>query len=84
MDALAGQKARFLPPPTRKGARRIAAKSDPKGYQELVKSTQADICAALGALSGQRFREDVWTREGGGGGTSSVTQDGPVFENVLR
>jgi hypothetical protein len=46
-DLLAGQKARFLPPPTRKGARRIAAKSDPKGYQELVKSTPAASRAVL-------------------------------------
>jgi hypothetical protein len=46
-DLLPGQKARFLPPPTRKGARRIAAKSDPKGYQELVKSTPAASRAVL-------------------------------------
>ena len=46
-DLLPGQKARFLPPPTRRGMQRLAAKSDPKGYQELVKSTPAASRAVL-------------------------------------
>ena len=46
-DLLPGQKARFLPPPTRRGMQRIAPKSDPKGYQELVKSTPAASRAVL-------------------------------------
>ena len=46
-DLLPGQKARFLPPPTRRGMQRLAAKSDPKGYQELVKSTPAATRAVL-------------------------------------
>ena len=46
-DLLPGQKARFLPPPTRKGMQRLAPKSDPKGYQELVKSTPAATRAVL-------------------------------------
>ena len=39
IDLLVGRKPRFLPPPTVKGVHRVAAKSDPKGYQELVRST---------------------------------------------
>jgi hypothetical protein len=46
-DLLPGQKARFLPPPTRKGVIRIQAKSDPKGYQELVRTTPAATRAVL-------------------------------------
>jgi hypothetical protein len=46
-DLLPGQKARFLPPPTRKGMQRLAPKSDPKGYQELVKSAPAATRAVL-------------------------------------
>jgi hypothetical protein len=46
-DLLPGQKARFLPAPTRKGMQRLAPKSDPKGYQELVKSTPAATRAVL-------------------------------------
>ena len=46
-DLLPGQKARFLPPPTRRGMQRLAAKSDPKGYQELVKTTPAATRAVL-------------------------------------
>jgi hypothetical protein len=41
IDLLVGRKPRFLPPPTVKGVRRIAAKSDPQGLQELVKATPA-------------------------------------------
>jgi hypothetical protein len=41
IDLLPGRKPRFLPPPTVKGVRRIAPKSDPKGLQELVRSIPA-------------------------------------------
>jgi hypothetical protein len=46
-DLLPGQKARFLPPPTRRGFDRVGGASDPKGYQELVKSTPAATRAVL-------------------------------------
>ena len=46
-DLLPGQKARFLPPPTRRGMQRLAPKSDPKGYQELVRTTPAATRAVL-------------------------------------
>ena len=46
-DLLPGQRARFLPPPTRRGMQRLAPKPDPKGFQELVKSTPAATRAVL-------------------------------------
>lgn len=42
---------------------------------------QDRICAALEAEDGQaRFREDAWTREGGGGGRTRVLEEGGLIE----
>lgn len=43
---------------------------------------QDDICAAVEAVDGTKFREDSWIRPGGGGGISRVLQDGNVFEKA--
>jgi coproporphyrinogen III oxidase len=44
---------------------------------------QDRICAALEELDGSgRFREDAWTREGGGGGRTRVLTGGAVFEKA--
>jgi coproporphyrinogen III oxidase len=44
---------------------------------------QDRICAALEAADGTgRFREDLWRREGGGGGRTRVLADGGVFEKA--
>jgi len=44
---------------------------------------QDRICADLEALDGHgRFREDVWQREGGGGGRTRIVQGGDVFEKA--
>ncbi len=44
---------------------------------------QTNICTALQNLDGRgRFREDVWQREGGGGGRSRVMTGGEVFEKA--
>jgi coproporphyrinogen III oxidase len=44
---------------------------------------QQRICTALEQLDGAgRFREDAWTREGGGGGRTRVLADGGVFEKA--
>lgn len=41
------------------------------------------MCAALEAADGTgKFKEDVWSRPGGGGGISRVLQDGTVFEKA--
>ncbi len=50
--------------------------------EAMVRSAQDTICLALSAIDGQSFREDRWTREGGGGGTSRILQDGNVFEKA--
>ena len=44
---------------------------------------QDDICVALEKLDGQaRFREDLWTREEGGGGRTRVMEGGALFEKA--
>ncbi len=44
---------------------------------------QDRICGGLEGLDGQaRFREDLWQREGGGGGRTRVLIDGGVFEKA--
>src|ERR1700687_5199511 len=44
---------------------------------------QARICAAFEELDGTgRCREDVWHREGGGGGRTRVLSEGGVFEKA--
>src|SRR5262245_2499635 len=43
---------------------------------------QDRICAELEALDGGRFREDLWRREGGGGGRTRVLAGGGVFEKA--
>jgi coproporphyrinogen III oxidase len=44
---------------------------------------QGDICDALArADGGAAFGEDVWTRDGGGGGVARVLEGGAVFEKA--
>jgi len=54
--------------------------------QRMAAFTQAlqdEICGALERLDGAaRFREDAWTRPGGGGGRSRVLEDGAVLEKA--
>ena len=48
-------------------------------FQEL----QDRICGALETIDGRaRFREDAWTRPGGGGGRSRVLEGGALFEKA--
>jgi coproporphyrinogen III oxidase len=47
------------------------------GYREI----QDEICAALEATDGlAKFEEELWEREGGGGGRTRVIQNGNIFE----
>src|SRR5438128_885838 len=49
----------------------------------FAEALQDAICAALEAADGgARFREDRWTREGGGGGKTRVIEEGRVFEKA--
>ncbi|TWR26093.1 oxygen-dependent coproporphyrinogen oxidase [Mucilaginibacter achroorhodeus] len=46
-------------------------------YQQI----QDEICAALEATDGNAtFEQEIWERDGGGGGRTRVIQDGNIFE----
>lgn len=48
---------------------------------EDYKQIQDEICAALEATDGKAtFEQEVWEREGGGGGRTRVIQNGNIFE----
>ena len=48
---------------------------------EFFKKLQDEISLGLENLeNGSRFKEDLWEREGGGGGRTRVIEDGAVFE----
>jgi coproporphyrinogen III oxidase len=49
---------------------------------EYFRGLQDRIVAGLEQLDGQRFREDVWERPGGGGGRSRVLMEGGLFEKA--
>ncbi|HZI06411.1 MAG TPA: coproporphyrinogen III oxidase, partial [Archangium sp.] len=50
---------------------------------EFIHALQDDICGALERLDGKaRFREDPWSRPGGGGGRSRVLEEGAVLEKA--
>ncbi|MCC5927479.1 MAG: oxygen-dependent coproporphyrinogen oxidase [Bacteroidetes bacterium] len=50
-------------------------------FIELIHRLQNDICLSLEAVDGKAvFQEDLWTREGGGGGKTRVIANGNVFE----
>lgn len=51
--------------------------------REFFASLQDDICRALEQLDGEaRFREDLWTRDEGGGGRTRVMEGGALFEKA--
>jgi coproporphyrinogen III oxidase len=46
-------------------------------YQQI----QDEICAALELVDGKaKFEEELWEREGGGGGRTRIIQNGDIFE----
>jgi coproporphyrinogen III oxidase len=49
----------------------------------LFRELQDTICGALEGVDGkERFREDLWQREGGGGGRTRILTGGAVFEKA--
>jgi coproporphyrinogen III oxidase len=47
----------------------------------FIHALQDEICSALERLDGEaRFREDPWSRSGGGGGRTRVIEEGAVLE----
>jgi len=51
-------------------------------FEENCRRAQNNICNAVSELDGTPFKEDVWTRPGGGGGISRVLSNGNVFEKA--
>ncbi|CAN1277998.1 Oxygen-dependent coproporphyrinogen-III oxidase, chloroplastic [Linum perenne] len=52
-------------------------------FEKMIREAQDSVCKALEAVDGVgKFKEDVWSRPGGGGGISRVLQDGAVFEKA--
>ncbi|KAI3870437.1 hypothetical protein MKX03_012716 [Papaver bracteatum] len=52
-------------------------------FQKMIREAQDSVCAAVEAGDGgATFKEDVWSRPGGGGGISRVLQDGNVWEKA--
>ncbi|XP_075645897.1 coproporphyrinogen-III oxidase 1, chloroplastic-like [Castanea sativa] len=52
-------------------------------FEKMIREAQDSVCKAIeGADGGAKFKEDVWSRPGGGGGISRVLQDGAVWEKA--
>ncbi|KAL3575919.1 hypothetical protein D5086_021202 [Populus alba] len=52
-------------------------------FEKMIREAQDSVCAAIEAVDkGGKFKEDVWSRPGGGGGISRVLQDGAVWEKA--
>ncbi len=50
-------------------------------FTDYIHNLQDEICRALVELDGKAgFREDLWDRDGGGGGRTRVIEKGDVFE----
>ncbi|GAB2275361.1 Chloroperoxidase 1 [Dionaea muscipula] len=71
------------------GALASRSESSPSGtsvrarFERMIREAQNSVCAAIEeADGGGRFKEDVWSRPGGGGGISRVLQNGNVWEKA--
>ncbi|KAI4305566.1 hypothetical protein L6164_028927 [Bauhinia variegata] len=52
-------------------------------FEKMIREAQDSVCSAIEAADGGgKFKEDVWSRPGGGGGISRVLQDGAVWEKA--
>jgi coproporphyrinogen III oxidase len=52
-------------------------------FEQLIIDLQNSICKEIELLDGvAKFKEDVWTREGGGGGFTRVLTNGNIFEKA--
>ncbi len=50
--------------------------------ESYFKSLQDKIAKAVEDLDGHPFQEDLWSREGGGGGRTRIIENGGVFEKA--
>ncbi|GMP71226.1 hypothetical protein CsSME_00029722 [Camellia sinensis var. sinensis] len=52
-------------------------------FEKMIREAQDSVCLAIEAVDGGgKFKEDVWSRPGGGGGISRVLQDGDIWEKA--
>lgn len=51
-------------------------------FEGMIRRVQDQVCAAIERVDGCTFRQDAWTRPGGGGGITRVMQEGNVWEKV--
>lgn len=52
-------------------------------FEKMIREVQDKVCEAIEAADGGgKFKEDAWSRKGGGGGISRVLQDGVVWEKA--
>ncbi|ERN14996.1 oxygen-dependent coproporphyrinogen-III oxidase, chloroplastic [Amborella trichopoda] len=52
-------------------------------FERMIREAQDTVCSAIEEVDkGASFKEDVWSRPGGGGGISRVLQDGHVWEKA--
>ncbi|AEE82291.1 unnamed protein product [Arabidopsis thaliana] len=52
-------------------------------FEKMIRTAQDKVCEAIEAVEeGPKFKEDVWSRPGGGGGISRILQDGNVWEKA--
>lgn len=50
--------------------------------ESYFKDLQDRIVKAIEDVDGVRFREDLWSRQGGGGGRTRILEEGKVFEKA--
>ena len=61
----------------------VESSTDPSAVKKYLLSLQDQVCAALEEEEGgERFREDAWDREEGGGGRTRVLESGAVIEKA--
>jgi hypothetical protein len=51
-------------------------------FEGMIRGIQDQVCAAIEQVDGCTFRQDAWTRPGGGGGITRVMQEGNVWEKA--
>ena len=62
-----------------------AASSVRARFEKMIREAQDKVCNAIEeADGGGKFKEDVWSRPGGGGGISRVLQDGEIGRASCR
>lgn len=52
------------------------------GFEKVIRDAQDSIVSAIEEVDGIKFRQDAWTRPGGGGGITRVLQGGNVWEKA--